>query len=85
VPDWTGLVGAWGQPIERTPAVWVGTHRHRRRGDDAYRFCYLWRVELEVPPGVSALELPDDPRVRLFAATLVRADRHTAAAGPLYD
>lgn len=86
VPNWTGFVGGWQQPIERTSAAWIGTHRHRRRGDDAYRFCYLWRLILEVPVGAAGVKLPEERRVRLFAASLL-ADPSGGleAATALYD
>ena len=54
--------------------AWLATHLHDREGANrAYEFGYLFRYLLE--PGdapMSILELPDEPRVRLFAVTAMR-------------
>jgi alpha-mannosidase len=76
VPEWTGRADT-----ARADVAWVGTHRHRRRGDDAYAFCYLWRMFVDVPAGATRVRLPDDPRVRVFAAGVVGAnDLYDASA-----
>ena len=81
VPSWTGIAADL-----RPTVAWVGTHRHRRRGDDAYHFCYLWRLALEIPPGASAVRLPDDERIRLFAAaTFADPSGGIERASDLYD
>ncbi len=87
VADWGEPLGRWvrrrdlrGLPwgraepprVRREKIAWLGTHRHDRRvRDEPYAFCYLFRYELEVPAGAAALRLPDEPRIRFFAMTLV--------------
>jgi alpha-mannosidase len=57
----------------RTPVAWVGTHRHDSQiRDQPYVFCYLFRYVLRVGSDATSLLLPDDSRVRIFAATLAR-------------
>lgn len=74
---WGGLVPARPGSLERSRLAWVATHRHRRDGrsgrwrDEPYVFCYLYAYDLAVAEGVRVLELPDEPRIRLFAATAV--------------
>jgi alpha-mannosidase len=85
------LGGRWGRPgsgfLVRQPIAWLATHRHDRRGrDEPYVFCYLFAFVLELPPGAGTIRLPDDPAVRLFAATL--SDEPFSATEPattLYD
>lgn len=98
VPDWREPVGLWERRrfgrrsagyLKRCEVAWVGTHRHAPRGDEPYEFCYLFRQVLELP-GLRGdaidLQLPGDPRVLLFAASLVwDRDRAVAAASLLYD
>ena len=68
------------------PVAWYGTHRHSPAGDDPYSFTYLFRYDLAVPAGAKTLTLPDDPLVRVFAATLANDPAHgVTAAGELVD
>ena len=73
--------------VKRDPIAWFATHRHHpRAGNEAYRFSYLFRYSLDVPPGATTLTLPDDPRVKLFAATVVRGGGDAVRpATPLHD
>lgn len=71
--------------VVRTPIAWVGTHRHdRRQGDLPYEFCYLFRYRIELPPGATRLRLPREPRIKLFAATLVENGSRAEAAQDLF-
>lgn len=59
--------------INRTPVAWIGTHRHGKDGkDEPYVFCYLFRYEFDLPDGARTLKLPNDPRVRVFAVSVLR-------------
>ncbi|MFO0972862.1 MAG: glycoside hydrolase family 38 C-terminal domain-containing protein [Phycisphaerae bacterium] len=73
--------------IHRAPIAWYCTHRHHpARGNESYQFCYLCRYELDRPAGADSLILPNEPRLRLFAATLVDdGSRAAEPAAPLYD
>jgi alpha-mannosidase len=71
----------------RTPVAWVGTHRHDSQvRDQPYVFCYLFRCVLRVGSDATSLLLPDDSRVRIFAATLVHlGSSEIRPAQDLYD
>jgi alpha-mannosidase len=73
--------------IKRAEVAWFATHRHHpQRGNEAYRFSYLFALRLEVPAGAAALTLPDDPRIKVLAATAAwDGDRVVRPAAPLYD
>ncbi len=73
--------------IRRDPIAWFSTHRHHPRvGNESYQFSYVFRFELDRPEGADTLVLPNDPRVRVFALTLVREpDPALRPAAPLYD
>jgi alpha-mannosidase len=94
VPDWRAPIAVWNRrrrgaligDVTRVPVAWVATHLHRWRGDQPYRFGYLFRLELPVPAGARVLRLPANTSVRLFAAVLVAAEFAAATpAAPLYD
>ena len=90
VHNWSRPIGKWrrqryilGRPwgeatsgyLVRTPVAWIATHRHDRRvRDQAYRFCYLFRYSVPLTPGAGLFRLPDDPNVKVFAATVARID-----------
>jgi alpha-mannosidase len=77
----------WSAPFVKPDRIaWVGTHRHLPGEDDPYRFTYLFRYVLPVPPGAATLTLPDAPEVRVLAASLVRdPNDQTVAASRLHD
>ncbi len=68
-----GFIGQWNPPLLKPDEVaWVSTHRHTPTGNDAYRFCYLFKYQLDLPPGATSLALPNSPNIRLFAVTAAR-------------
>jgi alpha-mannosidase len=80
----TGFIGQWNPPLLKKDEIgWVCTHRHTGAGaNDAYRFCYLFKYRLDLPPGATTLTLPDSPDLRIFAASLGKnTTANTAAAG----
>lgn len=88
--DYKGDVALTGMApgyIKRTPVAWFATHRHGPAGtNQAYRFSYLYRLEIPIPPGARTLTLPRDGSLRLLAATAVRGGGDALRpARPLYD
>jgi alpha-mannosidase len=85
---WAGLVQAQPGSLEYDPLAWVGTHRHHwKQGatrDEPYVFCYLYRYRLELPPGATSVRLPNQPAIRLFAATLSEPGARVHPTLPLY-
>ena len=83
----SGFIGQWNPPsLKQDEVAWVCTHRHAGGGtNDAYRFCYLFKYSLTVPPGAGSITLPNAPGLRIFALSL--ATNSTAetktAGGPL--
>ncbi len=80
VPAATGWIGQWWKPrsrnedgllpafVPRAPVAWYATHLNRPDGSfDPYRFAYLHRIDLTVPPGATSLTLPNDRRIILVA------------------
>ena len=66
---------------------WLGTHRHDQEGrNEAYAFTefFLYRVDLQ--RGDSSVALPNDPAVRILAATVALNENDDAvAAQPFFD
>ncbi len=75
--------------LETTPLGWFGTHRHSRstNADEPCVSCHLHLLTLPLEPGVSSVVLPEDPRVRIVAASLLRdpAQGIRHAGSPLED
>lgn len=72
--------------IKRAPVAWFASHHHLADGsNDAYSYSYIFGYEIALPPGVTALTLPDNPNVRIFAATVASGPAPLAPAHPLYD
>ncbi len=72
--------------INRQPVAWYGSHRHTPDGNDAYRFTYAFLVSLDLPKGAKQITLPNNPNIRVFAATAVAdAQPRVRPAQALYD
>lgn len=58
--------------VKPDPVALYGSHRHAPAGDEAYVFTYMYRHVLPLQAGLERLQLqlPDDPRIRIFAMTL---------------
>jgi PKD repeat protein len=86
VPYFTDFIGQWNPPfLKREEVALALTHRHTGAGaNDAYRFCYLFKHSLSVPPGASTLTLPNAPNIRIFAMSLGQnTSADTVTAGGL--
>lgn len=65
-PD--GIVPGYVKPA---PLGWVATHRHDAQGrNESYTFAHFCRHRIDLPRGARSVTLPDDPRVRILAATV---------------
>jgi alpha-mannosidase len=74
--------------IHRDELAWVGTHRHDgpTERNEPYLFCYLFKYAIDLPPGATAVTLPDDERIRVLAMTAAdNPNDDTRPAGRLYD
>ncbi|MGH9475973.1 MAG: glycoside hydrolase family 38 C-terminal domain-containing protein [Terriglobales bacterium] len=72
--------------IKRAPVAWFASHHHLADGsNDAYSYSYLFGYEINLPLGATTLTLPDNPSVRIFAATVAGGEPPLAPAHPLYD
>ncbi len=73
--------------IKREPIAWFATHRHGPDAqNEAYHFAYMFEESFDVGPGDRVLTLPDDPRVKVFAASVsIGTGAVVAPASPLYD
>lgn len=84
---WTNeLAGIVPGYVKRDPVAWYADHRRLGDGgNDAYRFCYLFRYALPLPEGARTLVLPADRRIRILAATISGRSADTPPAQPLYE
>ncbi|BCM93634.1 mannosylglycerate hydrolase [Abditibacteriota bacterium] len=72
--------------LKRDRVAWVGTHRHTPQGDALYLFSYLFQYEINVPKGATRLLLPNNPNIRIAAASLAQNTlSDTRAAGALIE
>ncbi len=71
---------------KRDTVAWYSSHRHTPAGDDFYRYSYLFKYRIDLPAGAKTLTLPDNPKVHVFAVSVVSAAHDDIMpATPLYD
>lgn len=81
------VVGITAGFIKRDPIAWFCTHRHHpSHGNESYRFSYLFKYRLDLPPDATEMTLPDNELIRLLAVSVGRGDNDDVrSAAPLYD
>lgn len=81
-----GIYGLEPAFIKRDPIAYVSYHRHKADGsNDIYAYGYLFQYRLPAS-GAKTLTLPNNPNIRVFAATVAdHANAATHAAQYLYD
>lgn len=91
VPSYTGFIGQWGHLghtegyLKDAEVAYVGTHRHSADGDNPYEFTYMYLYKFDLPEGVTEIKLPDNEKIVVFAATVVKEDDYPLElATPLY-
>ena len=96
VGDWREPLGCWRQRqrgrilpgrIRRHEVAFYASHGHDARGaDEPYAFRYLFRYSLPLATGARRLQLPDEPRIRLFAMAVASGGPGTVyPVAPIYD
>ena len=70
--------------VKTDEIAWVGTHRHEPAGNQIYIASYVFMYGLDAPIGARTLQLPSDPRLRIFAVTAIHESAPLVPAGPLY-
>lgn len=84
---WTNeLSGIVPGAVHHEPVAWFASHHHTKGGDTYYRYAYLYKIGVDLPAGAKSVKLPNDERVKVFAACLVRSEiARVEPATPLYD
>ncbi len=54
--------------------AWWASHHHAKGQDAIYEYACLYAVDVTIPAGAHTLTLPEDPRVKVFAATATAVD-----------
>ncbi len=79
----TGLKPAF---IKRADLAWYTSHFHDGAGTNmAYSYSYLFAYSLDVPAGAKTLQLPNNPNIRILAASVANENTEATPVQPLYD
>ncbi|HXT68865.1 MAG TPA: glycoside hydrolase family 38 C-terminal domain-containing protein [Vicinamibacterales bacterium] len=70
--------------VKTDEIAWVGTHRHEPSGNQIYIPSYVFLYRVHIPAGATAVRLPANSKIRIFAATAVREPWGVTPAGALY-
>jgi alpha-mannosidase len=66
--DYAGLVPGFMKPA---PVAWFASHRHTVDGaNEPYAYSYLFAYCFVIPEGAASVTVPDDPAIRILAATV---------------
>jgi alpha-mannosidase len=69
--------------VRPDPVAWYSSHRHAPDGsNEIYDYCYLFKYRIDLPVNARTLTLPDEPRVKILAATAAYNENDAVAAPP---
>jgi alpha-mannosidase len=101
IQDWGGFIGQWDNRtwseqgeytglnpgfIKRAPVAWFASHHHGPDGaDQPYAYAYLFAYSMDLPAGATSVILPNNPKIRILAATAAKEPAPVVPAQPLYD
>ncbi|MEK6701381.1 MAG: glycoside hydrolase family 38 C-terminal domain-containing protein [Planctomycetota bacterium] len=57
--------------VKPETVAWYNSHYSTPKGDTYYQFCYMYKVAIDLPKGAKTVRLPNNDRVKVFAATAV--------------
>lgn len=85
VPAYNGFIGQWGHTnhtegfVKNTEIAWIGTHTHNSKANEdvPYQFTYMFAIPVSVPKNATTMTFPNNPKIRIFAATAVYSDCNT--------
>ena len=80
--DYTGLKPGY---IKRAPVAWFASHGHSEAGaNEPYSYSYLFAYSIDLAGAISLI-LPNNPRIRILAATVSDEVATATPVQPLYD
>jgi len=79
-----GLVPGFVKPAT---VAWFCSHQHDPKvGNAIYEYSYIFKYGFAMPKGATALTLPDNPNIRIFAVTVAHNPHDSVTpARPLFD
>jgi alpha-mannosidase len=85
--NWSNqFVGLKPGYVKQDQVAWYCTHHHTASGDAHYLYSYLFHYTIDLPKGATSVTLPNDARIKVFAATATGGGTSRAVpAAPLFD
>jgi alpha-mannosidase len=78
-----GITSAYSKPDD---IAWFASHCHSPEGNLAYRYSYLFKYEIDIPKGASAVILPEYKDLKIFAISVAnKSNADVKPLQPLYD
>jgi alpha-mannosidase len=82
-PTFDGLIPGY---IKQAEVAWFCSHHHTPAGDQAYEYCYLFKVGTDLKEGEKTFTFPNNEAVIVMAASAVKdAHQEVVPAAPLFD
>ena len=81
--DYAGLEAGYVKPAD---IAWYASHHHTASGlNEPYQYSYLFAYGIDIPRNARALRLPDNPKVRVLAISVVDENPVVKPVQPLFD
>jgi alpha-mannosidase len=102
IQKWTGFVGQhYGRTLyfnnlkvssltdgftKRDNIAWFASHSHSAAANQAYEYSYLFKYEMNIPEGATAVSLPKNNKIKIIAMTVASSTQDDIVPlQPIYD
>ncbi len=84
--DYAEMIGIQPGFIKRADLAWYCSHHHNAAGENVpYAYSYLFAYRIDLPAGVTAIQLPDNESIRILAISVAAENPEMRPVQPLYD
>ncbi len=84
--DYAEMTGIKPGYIKRADLAWYCTHHHNAAGENVpYSYSYLFAYPIDLPPGATTIQLPDNEKIRILAISVAEENAEVKPVQPLYD
>lgn len=73
--------------VKQSEIAWFSSHLHNGypSKNESYKYCYIFKYEINIPKGVKNFKLPQNPHIKIFAASVANVSNNTIPLQPIYD
>ncbi len=79
------IVGLEPGFVKPASIAWFCSHHSTKSDDAVYQYSYIFKYAFDLPKGAKQIRLPNDSKIKVFAASVAKTGPASSEAAPLFD